>query len=94
MLGRLTGLTLWPRSRDRNGYPFDFDASLRYTRPRVGFDVFPYPTSIGAISGTLRQFDALIVGYPMAKAPSGPGVTTTPSNLQWQMIVPGLSKQG
>lgn len=93
--------TAWqPRSGDGDGYQYDLDASLRYNRfeqhtnyrPTVGGD--GTIAQIGAVSGLLRQQDVFVWNQMFGKTPTGPGSTTQPVNLQWQITVPGLSKQG
>lgn len=83
---------------EMNGYPFDFDGSLSYVRPKTGRDYFPTVggdgtiAQIGAVSGFMMQRDASVWAGMTARFPSGPGSTTNPLNLQWQITVPGLSK--
>lgn len=78
----------------RDGYPFDFDASLRYGRPRTGWDIKPHPPIIGSLSGFLPLQDAFVIATSQAKRPFGPGATSVPVNLVQQTIVPGLAKTG
>lgn len=92
--------TAWtPRSGAHDAYPYDLDGALRFTRPRTGQDY--YPTiggdgtieQIGMVSGFMGQMDS-VVYQPMftGKIPFGPGIMSTPINLQWQITVPGLTK--
>lgn len=87
-----------PRSGKADGYPYDLDGSLRNCRFATGVDTFPWiggdgtVAQIGSVSGFFPQQDMTIWYQMMGKMPFGPGVTTTPINLQWQMTVPGLSK--
>lgn len=78
----------------RDGYPFDFDASLRYGRPRTGYDIKPYPPIIGALSGFLPLQDWWTLSTSKAKRPFGPGVASVPVNLVQQTLMPGLAKTG
>lgn len=81
-----------------NGYLFDLDASLRYTRPKTGIDRFPFVggdgtvSQIGWVSGFMPQMDARVWFQMTGRIPTGPGSTTFPVNLQYQAIVPGLGK--
>lgn len=89
------GWTWFPRqAKGRDNYPFDFDGSERFARPKTGIDKWPYPPIIGAVSGFWQQQDALVLPSRIGKMPSGPGATTVPINLQWQIFVPGLTKVG
>lgn len=76
------------------GYPFDLNGSLRYTRPKTGIDYFPSPSVIGMVSGLCPQQNAFVWEQAFGKKPSGPNVNEIPVNLQWQTIVPGLTKNG
>lgn len=90
--------TAWEPTIEPNGYPFDLDGSLQYTRPKTGIDFFPWiggdgtVPQIGMVSGLMRQNDVAVWGQMTGKVPTGPGATTVPVNLQWQITVPGLSK--
>lgn len=55
-----------------DGYPFDFDASLRNTRGDVDHSMHPYPQMIGSLNSGLPLFDAKQV-LPM-NASSGFGL--------------------
>lgn len=91
--------TAWEPAREPNGYPFDLDGSLRYGRPKTGIDKFPFiggdgtVSQIGNVSGFLRQMDGRVWGQMTGKLPSGPGSTTYPINIAWQVTIPGLVKQ-
>lgn len=81
-----------------NGYPLDLDASLRYTRPKTGIDRYPFVggdgtvSQIGWVSGFMPQMDARVWFQASGRIPTGPGSTTYPVNLTWQMTPPGLGK--
>lgn len=83
-----------------DGYPFDLDASLRFTRPKTGLDVFPIQwngtnfAQLGCVSGILQQFDGIVWGQGYGAPGFGPIRSALPVNLQWQMMVPGLVKVG
>ncbi len=85
----------------RGNYPLDLDAGLRYVRPRSGIDFFPSPI-IGMannipfqfVSAMLPQMNVEIWMQAFGKKAFGPGVNSTPLNLQWQITVPGLTKMG
>lgn len=80
-------------------YPFDYDASLRYTRQKTGYDFFPVLDNahtfqqLGCVSGLMPEQDILVWAQGYAKDPFGPIVSQLPANLQWQITIPGLSKQ-
>lgn len=92
------------RSGAVDGYPYDLDASLRYTRFKTGIDRFPIQdngtvwTQLGrmnggeGVSGLLPQQDHLVWAQGYGRYPSGPIVSALPENLNWQITVPGLSK--
>ncbi len=93
--------TAWsPRSGKSDGYQYDLDGSLRYDRfeefagyrPTVGGD--GTVEQIGSVSGFMRQRDIMVWDQMFGKTPTGPGSTTFPVNLQWQITVPGLTKMG
>ena len=90
--------TAWLPYHEPNGYPFDFNGSLRYPRPKTGIDYFPRVggdgtvSQIGMVSGFMAQQDMLIWSQMTGKVPFGPGSTTLPLNLQWQITPPGLIK--
>lgn len=87
------GWTWLPRRAVPNdNYQFDFDGSERYSRPKTGLDKWPYPPIIGSLSGFWRQQDQMVWDGMFGKMPSGPGATTVPINLQWQIEIPGLTK--
>jgi len=81
-----------------DAYPFDLDASERFTRPKTGLDVFPIQNNgtnfakLGAVSGLLRQFDVIVWAQGYGKDGYGPSNQWAPVNLQWQIAVPGLTK--
>lgn len=91
MFKKLAGYFVTPR-KDANGYPFDLDASERWTRPHTGIDFYPYPYLIGCLSGFMPQYNRTNPSIGYAKSPFGPNITQLPVNLQWQITVPGLSK--
>ena len=85
----------------RGNYPLDLDAALRYVRPKTGIDFFPSPivaiqNNIPArfISGFLPQMNVEVWMQAFGKKAFGPGVNSTPLNLQAQITVPGLTKMG
>ena len=88
-----------PRNGAADGYPFDFDASLRHVRPPTGYDYFPTHSNadnfqkLGLVSGFLNQMDQLVFNQSYGKLASGPIVSTLPENLQWQINIQGLDKQ-
>lgn len=91
--------TAWfPRSGAVDGYQYDLDGSLRYDSFKDGNKKYPWVGGdgtipfIGAVSGLLPQHDVFVWAQATGKMPSGPGVTTQPINLQWQITVPGLYK--
>lgn len=93
--GFFKGGMFWkPRSGENcgNGYQFDLDGSLRYGRPKTGYDYFPYPPISGTISGILPIFNPAVWAGLYAPQPFGPGVGPSPVNLQWQVTINGLSK--
>lgn len=99
------GFNLWPtighksRAGKVDAYPFDYDASERFTRPKTGADRFPQPNNhnsmaqLGNMSPMLRLFDTSVLGMAYGRDPYGPIVSALPVNLQWQIVVPGMSKQ-
>lgn len=90
--------TAWQPAIEPDGYQFDLDGSLRYNRFATGVDYFPFVggdgvvPQIGAVSGIFPQMDVFIWQQMTGKIPFGPGSTTVPINLQYQITVPGLSK--
>lgn len=96
---------LWPtighksRAGKVDHYPYDLDASERVTRPKTGIDIFPQPNNynsfakLGSMPVMYAQHDAWIWGQMWGKDPMGPLSSAMPVNLQWQITVPGLSKQ-
>ena len=82
------------KPRHGDGYPLDLDGAERITRFRQGVSPRPYPPLIGCVSGFMPQQDIRFWYSHIAKTPTGPNVTTVPVNLQWQMIIPGLTKTG
>lgn len=93
--------TAWvPRSGAHDGYQYDLDGSLRYDRFATGVDFFPWVggdgtvAQIGAVSGLLPMADTYVWGQMIGKEPFGPGSTTFPLNLQYQITIPGLYKMG
>jgi len=97
-LRKLFPTSWFPRSGAVDGYQYDLDGSLRYDRFKTGIDKFPWVGGdgtiafIGAVNGLLPQNDVLVWAQATGKMPSGPGSTTEPINLQWQITVPGLYK--
>jgi hypothetical protein len=81
---------IWSPRRG-NGYPFDFDGSERYTRPKTGIDFFPYPPIVGMLSGFMPQMDLFVWSQAYGKKAYGPG-TAPIVNLGYQAYVPGLTK--
>lgn len=90
--------TAWRPAKEPDGYQFDLDGSLRYNRFATGIDYFPSIggdgtiPQIGMLSGFMRQRDVSVWAQATGKMASGPGSTTYPLNLQWQVTVPGLVK--
>lgn len=88
------------RAMMADGYPFDLDASERITRPKTGKDIFPTQTNatcfakLGAVSGLMPQMDGVVWGQGYGAPGYGPIRSMLPVNLQWQVMVPGLSKIG
>lgn len=90
----------WPiyghNRQDR--YPLDLDGSLRYTRPKTGYDYWPTHSNydnfqqLGYVSGFLPEMDTRVWSQLYGRWPSGPSVNPLPLNLQWQITVPGLTK--
>lgn len=60
-----------------DGYPFDLDGSLRFTRLPTVQSIHPYPQMIGAINGVLPLMDVYALS-PVA--PTGFGADV--SNIQ------------
>jgi len=84
---------MWkPRSGCADSYPLDLDGAERQVRFRTGVSPRPYPPIIGCVSGFLPQMNPAVWAGMYFKEPWGPGVTTVPVNLQWQITVPGLQK--
>ena len=81
------------RSGKGDGYPFDLDASLRYTRPKTGIDRFPTQDNytlfapLGlmnggeGVSGLLPQQDIMVWAQGYGKNPAGPIVSGLPTLL-------------
>jgi hypothetical protein len=90
-----------PRSGAHDHYPYDLDGSLRFTRPVTGIDFWPAHDNadnfaqLGYVAGFMAQQDKLVWAQGYGKMPSGPimGSITVPLNLQYQITIPGLSKQ-
>lgn len=88
-----------PRNGAADGYPFDLDASTRHVRLATGNDYWPTHSNkdnfakLGLVNGNLRQFDSRVWAQGWGAAPMGPIVSNLPENLQWQMMIPGLTKQ-
>lgn len=57
-----------------DSYPFDFDASLRYTRIPMGVTLHPHPQMCGSIDGLMPLFDAQAVLPMSASSGWGPMV--------------------
>lgn len=97
-LRRLFPTSWLPRSGKVDGYQYDLDGALRYNRLKTGEDKWPWVGGdgtipfIGAVNGLMPQRDIFVWSQAMGKSPAGPGVTTQPINLQWQITVPGLYK--
>lgn len=87
-------ITFKPRSGASDHYPFDLDGSERFTRFSNVSATHPFPPIIGMISGIAPLFDSLVMRDAIARPAFGPGSTTIPVNLQWQVTVPGLTKMG
>lgn len=60
-------------ARCSDSYPFDFDASLRFTRVPDAVTTHPHPQMIGMLSGLMPLFDVQFI-LPMS-ASSGWGPT-------------------
>jgi len=89
-VGFFTGIFKNP-GHERSGYPFDYDASLRYTRPKTGLDYFPEPSNYSAfqkaglymnggmgVSGLFAEQDPLVWAQGYGKDPFGPIVSAYP----------------
>lgn len=87
------------RSGQADGYPFDFDASLRFVRLATGIDFWPTHSNydnyqqLGCVSGFMPQQDATVWATMFGKDPFGPIASALPENLQYQITIPGLNKQ-
>lgn len=87
------------RGGSRDHYPFDFDASLRHTRPATGIDYFPSHSNrdnyakLGCVSGFFPQQDLFVWGQGYARPAFGPEANPAPVNLQYVATIPGLTKQ-
>ncbi len=90
--------TAWVPDISATGYPMDLDGAERYARPKTGIDYFPRVggdgtiPQIGMVSGFMRQMDVTVWEQMTGRVPTGPGSTTLPLNLQWQITPPGLIK--
>lgn len=78
---------------DTYGYPsespFDFDASLDFTRPKNGLAKNGYPQLIGYIDGYVPLMDSLIFAAAIADSPVGPVITQqTIQGSPMQMVWP------
>lgn len=97
--GLLAKMGFKPRNGAADAYPYDLDGSLRFVRPKTGIDFYPSHSNadnfqkLGAVSGLMPQQDIRIWSQGFGKMPSGPIVSALPENLQWQITVPGLTKQ-
>ena len=80
-----------PRNQNRN-YPLDVNGDVAHTRFAKSVGVYPTPPVIGCITGFMPLQDMFVLRSAYGKAPSGPNVTTSPLNLQWQMTIPELTK--
>lgn len=95
----LSKMGFHPRNGAADGYPFDFDGSLRHVRPRTGIDYYPSHSNrdnfakLGLVSGFMPLMDAFKYSTMVAPIGYGPSLNPAPANLQWQIIVPGLDKQ-
>lgn len=99
------GFGFWPtighksRAGKVDNYPFDLDASERITRPKTGADKFPQPNNLnsmaklGSMTPLLVQLDGAVYAQLYGRDPYGPIVSALPVNLQWQITIPGMSKQ-
>lgn len=82
-----------------DNYPYDLDASERTTRPKTGLDKFPQPNNsnsfakLGNMSPMLPTMDNWVWNQMWGKDPFGPIASALPVNLQWQITIPGMSKQ-
>lgn len=82
-------------------YPIDLNGSDRFTRPKTGYDFWPAHDNadnfqqLGCVSGFMPEQDNMVWSWGYAKNDFGPmqGSISVPLNLQWQIIIPGLSKQ-
>lgn len=86
-----------PRTlKAHDGSPFDLDAGERITRFKTGIDKWPYPPIIGSIQPFLPQMGTVIVFQQATAIPiAGPNVMLgNYFNIQNQITVPGLTKQG
>jgi hypothetical protein len=79
--------------RDKD-YPIDLNGALDYMRPASGVSVFPFPTVIGFIEGTLPLFDAQVFSTMWGERPTGPwmGAPQGPLDLAFPNIQGGFSK--
>ena len=87
-----------PRNGGDDGYPFDLDASERFTRPPTGYAVYwdmPKPgerNGVGLMSSFLSLFTGVSWSQRYAATPFGPDVGSQFVNLGSQTIVPGFNK--
>jgi hypothetical protein len=88
-----------PRNGAADGYPWDYDASLRFVRPKTGIDEYPTHSNAdnfakyGCMPATYPLYDNWVWGQMWGKSPGGPISSPLPHNLQWQITIPGLDKQ-
>ncbi len=79
----------------KDGSPFDMDAGERITRQKTGLDIWPMPPLIGYASPFMPQATAFLfsqgTAIPIAMVNTELG---NAFNLQNQIVVPGLQKQG
>lgn len=87
----------------QDGYPFDLDGALDFTRPATGWTLWPnnatYPNNLGqlAVSGLMPQQDAAVYAQMIARLPWGPTVNAVPEDPTKyiiQAIFPTLPQVG
>jgi|SRR5215469_7272425 len=77
---------------EKSDYPWDYNAALRYTRPKTGIDYFPEPNNYTAfqkagaymnggfgVSGIFAEQDPLVWAAMWGKDPIGPIVSAFPT---------------
>lgn len=77
-------------------YPLDLNGAQDYTRPQTGFSPFPYPLTVGYVSGLLPLMDAQTYFNMRGDQPFGPFIGAAPANLEavFPNIQGGLQKVG